>query len=296
MITIEQITKGPKALFYCYHITTALRELGGSGATTEVINKIVELFPFTEEVLTKEHHSGSNVFKATVSFAKHYMTKTGYIDSSRRGIWSLTKLGYDTAFNNIDDIATLLNEYEKYVSLENSKYSNQNSVDTNQQIIKKEKKVIAKVDELHIKLTEILRNLNPFGFERLVQRLLREAGFTKVEVTRKTNDGGIDGIGFYPLNHFVSLKLMFQCKRFTGTISSPMIRDFRGAITGRADKGLFITTSYFSNEAYIEANRDGVTHIELIDNDKLFEIFKETGLGFSTDKSTIDNDFFNDYK
>lgn len=138
--------------------------------------------------------------------------------------------------------------------------------------------------------------MNPFGFERLVQLLLREASFTKVKGTRITNGGGIDGIGFYPLNHFVSLKLMFQCKRFAGTIPSPIIRDFRGAITGRADKGLFLTTSYFSHEAIIEANRDGVTHIELIDNDKLFEILKETGLSFTAYKTAIDEEFFNDYK
>ena len=117
-----------------------------------------------------------------------------------------------------------------------------------------------------------------------------------MKVTKKTNDGGIDGFGFYPINHFISLKIMFQCKRFKSSISSPMIRDFRGAIVGRADKGLFITTSYFSKDAIIEANRDGFTHIELIDIDKLFEVFKETGLGFTDDKSKIDKEFFKMYE
>lgn len=291
MINIEDITKGPKALYYCYWIRKILIDLGGSGTSSEIIDKIVDSLDLNDEELTKEHPSGSNVLKTQISLAKHYMTKTGYIDSSVRGIWNLTKLGYDTTFDNISDVNLVLTKYDDFNRTERV-----NIAESRQKQIVIEKKELEKKNTLQDKLINILQNINPFGFERLIQRLLREAGFTKVEVTQKTNDGGIDGFGYLPLNHFVSIKIMFQCKRFKGLVSSPMIRDFRGSITGRADKGLFITTGTFSREALIEANRDGATHIELIDGDKLYEIFYDTGLAFTIDKTEINEDFFDEYK
>jgi restriction system protein len=291
MIEVQQIEKGPKALIYCYHLRNALEKLGGSGNPSEVIDKIIEEYDFDETELNKVYLSGINVFKTNVALAKHYMSKTGYIDSSKRGIWTLTKLGYETKFDNIDDINKIVEKYDEY-----SRNVKDNTKEKVQQDFKRVEREIKKADKLQVQLNSILSELNPFEFERLIQRLLRESGFIKVEITRKTNDGGIDGFGFFPINYFISLKVMFQCKRFKNSISSPMIRDFRGAIIGRADKGLFITTSYFSPEAVIEANRDGYSHIELIDMDKLFEIFKETGLGFNHDKTEIEKDFFKEYK
>ncbi|MHB0756880.1 restriction endonuclease [Polaribacter sp. M15] len=291
MIKSSEIEKGPKSLIYCYHIIYVLKEIGGSGTSSEVIDGIIEEFDFDESELLKVHKSGSSVFRSNVSLAKHFMTKTGYIDSSKRGIWTLTDLGYTTSFEEISEINEMVDKYNTYSKIQDKLNQTQNKTS-----FKKEEREIKKIDKLQIQLSEILSVINPFEFERLIQRLLREAGFEKVKVTKKTNDGGIDGFGFYPINHFISLKIMFQCKRFKSSISSPMIRDFRGAIVGRADKGLFITTSYFSKDAIIEANRDGFTHIELIDIDKLFEVFKETGLGFTDDKSKIDKEFFKMYE
>ena len=129
------------------------------------------------------------------------------------------------------------------------------------------------------KLKNILLNLKPDAFERLTQRILRESGFTQVKVTGKTGDGGIDGTGIVKLNGIISFHMLFQCKRYTGTVSAGEIRDFRGAMQGRADKGLFITTGKFSTPAIEEANRPGTTPIDLVDGEELVDKLRELQLG-----------------
>lgn len=136
--------------------------------------------------------------------------------------------------------------------------------------------------------------MHPSAFERLSQRLLREAGFTKVEVRGKSNDGGIDGLGVLRVN-LVSFQVYFQCKRWSGSVGSKEIRDFRGAVQGRADKGLFITTGHFTSQASDEATRDGAIAIDLIDGDRLCDLLKENALGVETEmieKITIRTEWF----
>ena len=146
-------------------------------------------------------------------------------------------------------------------------------------------------------MLEILQlKISPNGFERLSQRLLRESGFTKVEVTGKKSDGGIDGIGILEINPLLSFKVLFQCKRYKGAVTPSEVRDFRGAMQGRADKGLFLTTGSFTQEARKEAIRDGADPIELIDGNKLIEMFERLKLGLRP-KTTfeLDINFFDDY-
>ena len=137
--------------------------------------------------------------------------------------------------------------------------------------------------------------LSPAAFERLIQRMLREAGFVQVEVTGKSGDGGIDGRGIAKINGILSFRIVFQCKRYKGAVGAPEIRDFRGAMQGRADKGLFLTTGYFTRDAVREATRDGAIAIDLVDGEKLAEKLKELGLGVSiqwTESVTVDEGWF----
>ena len=128
-------------------------------------------------------------------------------------------------------------------------------------------------------LIVVLKSMEPDAFERLSQRFLRELGFINVEVTGKTADGGIDGVGVIKIGGVLSFHVVFQCKRYSGSVSSPAIRDFRGAMIGRADKGLFITTGTFTRDAKREARRDGAPPIDLIDGNTLAEQLKELRLG-----------------
>src|SRR4029077_15994357 len=145
-------------------------------------------------------------------------------------------------------------------------------------------------------LLGVLRGLTPDAFERLAQRLLRQAGFIKVEVTGKSGDGGIDGIGVLRVN-LLSFQVLFQCKRYQGSVGSNAIRDFRGAMVGRSDKGLLITTGTFTADAKREATRDGAPAIDLIDGDQLCDLLKELKLGVQTEmveQMTIEQGWFQD--
>ena len=147
--------------------------------------------------------------------------------------------------------------------------------------------------ELHALLLEI----DPSAFERLFQRVLRESGFTQVDVTGRSGDGGIDGIGVVRLGGFLSFRVLFQCKRWKGSIGAGTIRDFRGAMMGRTDKGLIVATGSFTPAAIREATRDGAPEIDLIDGEQLIDKLKELSLGVNTEpviveKVTINPDFF----
>lgn len=144
---------------------------------------------------------------------------------------------------------------------------------------------------------EVLLALPPSGFERLAQRLLRESGFTQVTVTGKSGDGGIDGFGTLQINPLVSFKVLFQCKRYAKSVSPSEVRDFRGAMAGRADKGIVITTGTFTAEAKREATRDGVPPIELIDGEKLVNMLESLEVGLRPIKTyEVDHAFFGEFR
>jgi restriction system protein len=155
---------------------------------------------------------------------------------------------------------------------------------------------IPEEEEWKVKLHHILtREVDANTFERLTQRLLRESGFVSVEVTGRTGDGGIDGKGIARIHGLMSFHVIFQCKKYQGSVTAGAIRDFRGAMVGRADKGLFITTGTFTPAAVKEATRDGAPPIDLVDGDELAEKLKQLGLGINremVEKVTVDDVWF----
>ena len=142
-------------------------------------------------------------------------------------------------------------------------------------------------------LDDILHNMDPFAFERLAQRILRECGFSQVEVTQKTGDGGIDGTGKLKINGIFSFNVAFQCKRYRGLVGASAIRDFRGSLTTDIEKGVLITTGVFSKAAREEASNPGKQQIDLIDGEELISKIAEFGIGVREIKSyEIDEEFF----
>lgn len=216
------------------------------------------------------------------------MKKVGILENSSRGVWSLTTMGRELEKINPEEVVqkvremTFLKTNDTHnIDIEDENLEN-DGVDTPDEI-----------QSWREKLKNILLNLKPDAFERLTQRLLRESGFTQVKVTGKTGDGGIDGTGIVKLNGIISFHMLFQCKRYTGTVSAGEIRDFRGAMQGRADKGLFITTGKFSTPAIEEANRPGTTPIDLVDGEELVDKLRELQLGVApVNDYTIDEAWF----
>lgn len=143
------------------------------------------------------------------------------------------------------------------------------------------------------KLAQVLKSTDPFGFERLAQRVLRECGFSQVEVTKKSGDGGIDGTGKLKINGIFSFNVAFQCKRHKETTGASDIRDFRGSLTTNIEKGVFITTGIYTKAAIEEASSPGKQQIDLIDGTEFINKLIECEIGVHPVITyEVDEDFF----
>lgn len=285
---------------YINPVIDAINVLGGSARPTEVYKYIAQDLDLSDEILNEERESGGSRYENQVAWARFYLVKAGYIDSSRRGVWSLTEKGRSITSFSEDEIDQLIKEVQaprrnRETDLDSVAIES-NKVDLTEE---EGNEVSPPTEQISYKddLLSIITSLPPVGFERLCQRLLRESGFQEVTVTGKTGDGGIDGIGILQVNPFVSFKVLFQSKRYIGSVSVSQVRDFRGAMQGRADKGIIITTGSFTADAKREAVRDGVPPIELVDGERLIEMFEELELGLNPRTAyDIDYNFFNDFK
>lgn len=247
----------------------ALGALGGSGSVEEIYNKVVELERFSDEVLAQLHdpeNTNNTEVWYRLAWARTYLKKYGLLDNSKRGVWTLTAKAQ--AVEKVDP-----QEVVRTVRAQDKKDTEARSAEQPEPEVPEEE---VWKRTLHAVLTQ---KLSPSAFEKLVQRVLRESGFTQVEVTGRTGDGGIDGRGIARIHGLMSFHVLFQCKRYKGSVSAGEIRDFRGAMVGRADKGLFISTGTFSPAAIKEATRDGAPAIDLIDGAELAVKLKELGLG-----------------
>ena len=251
----------------------ALRQLGGSAKPREAANKIAENLNLQDDKLNEVLNSGQSRYYNQVAWARQYLAWEGLLDTSQHGIWALSSKGENTTLN--DDEAGRI--FLKWVDIHRKARKDKSEKD----II--EEQEASEPDDIqpHNKtdLLQVLQSLTPSGFERICQRLLRESGFENVIVTGQSHDGGIDGYGTLEMNPFVSFKVLFQCKRFKGTVSRSQVGDFRNAMIGRAEKGIIITTGTFSSDAIKEANRDGAPQVEPVDGDRLVEMFKKAELG-----------------
>lgn len=262
----------------------ALKELGGSGMIEEINSKVAEIAHLSDEQLEVLHNpeKGSQTkVEYRLGWARTYLKKYGILENSSRGVWALTPKGRQTDKVNPRTVKRFVQNQDK------------------------QKRTVTVRDELdetgeaswRDELLVTLLKMDPSAFERLVQRLLRESGFTQVKVTGRSGDEGIDGKGIMRLGGLLSFHVIFQCKRYRGSVSVSQVRDFRGAMVGRADKGLLITTGNFTKDALREATRDGAPAIDLIDGDLLLDKLKELGLGVRTEvveaeQVSVDHDWF----
>jgi len=276
--------KGPEFLKYINPVLTTLQSNGGAGDSSDVIEQVIDKLGITEAELEETTSNGQSRIRNQIQWARFYLFKAGLIDNAQRGIWRLTNDGLDRRLND-DGV------YNLFKGVQNSVKKTPTTK------LKKAEPVFENVpteDEEHsLGLINIIQNLSPAGFEKLCKRLLTEIGITEIVITGGSGDQGIDGKGIVKLNDVVSLNIVFQCKRYKETVSPHHVRDFRGAMQGRGEKGLIITTGRFTKEAKSEANRDGVTPIELIDGDRLVELFEKYRLGLKpVTVFEIDQEFF----
>ncbi len=285
--------KGPQFVRYFAPLLDQLRELGGSARSAEATDAVIEALGITDEEQAETLKNGQSRVRNQIAWARFYLAKAGLIDSSRRGVWSLTPAGLATTLTDDEAYALFRKVHGVFVEERAARSEEEATSATDEESDPQE---ATEPRDHRSQLLAILRGLPPDGFERICQRLLRESGFEQVSVTGRSGDGGIDGVGILEVNPFVSFKVLFQSKRYSGSVSSPQIRDFRGAMMGRADKGLIITTGTFTIDAKKEARRDGVPPIELVDGEKLVEMFERLELGLSPRTAyDVDDKFFAEY-
>ena len=276
----------------------ARRALGGSGAIQEINEKVIELEGYTDEQLAVMHgHGEKSEIEYRLAWARTNLKNLGAVTNSSRGVWALTEYGR-TATES--ELVERDKAWRKELAVKRAeKLIGQAAIEPEGD---EEVGVNASVDadeDWKVQLLRCLMEMPPDAFERLSQRVLREAGFVNVHVTGRPGDGGIDGTGIYRLCPLVSFPTFFQCKRYRGSVSPGHVRDFRGAMAGRGDKGLLITTGSFSKDARQEATRDGAQPIEMIDGDMLCDLLKQYELGVQTvprieEDITVRPDFFTD--
>jgi restriction system protein len=287
----REVRKGPQFLRYLGPVLDALRNLGGSGRPAEVRQAVAVALNLSDDILGAQTKGGQDQFANQVNWARFYLAKDGYISDSERGLWTLTaksadaRIGWDQAVEVFRNVRSRI------------RVADQPDAGAAEAEGDAEDAVPEVLGDHRQQLRQVIMSLSAAGFERLCQRLLRETGFQRVNVTGRSGDGGIDGDGLVQVNPVVSFRVLFQCKRYTGSVSPSQVRDFRGAMQGRADKGLIITTGTFTRDASAEAMRDGVPPIELIDGERLLDLFEATKLGLRPRMAyDVDLTFFDEFR
>jgi len=257
----------------------ALRRLGGSASVAELLEQTIEELQLPRELAERPHSSreGTTQLGYRLGWTRTYLKKYGLIENSSRGVWALTSQGAEV--EEVDPRKVVRFVRERAVRERQGRSEAETAVPDPRQEDEDAREETALWRET---LLATLLGMSPDAFERLSQRLLRESGFIQVEVTGRSGDGGIDGHGVVRVAGLLSFPVIFQCKRYRDTVSAGVVRDFRGAMVGRADKGLIITTGSFTLAASQEATRDGAPPIDLVDGEQLMDKLKDLRLGVST--------------
>jgi len=269
-------------------VIQALKRLGGSGTVAEIGYEVASDLQLSDEQLELIHDPNKGTtteIEYRLAWTRTYLKDYGILENSRRGVWALTPMGQ--AADSVDST-----EVKRFVRGRYKQRDTELQEDAITDTNGSESSPSWRDD-----LIKALFEMEPDAFERLVQRMLRESGFIQVEVTGRAGDGGIDGTGIMRLGGLLSFHVLFQCKRWQAPVGASIVRDFRGAMVGRADKGLIVTTGTFTKDAVREATRDGAPAIDLVDGEQLVDKLKELELGVKTEivpveKVSIDKDWF----
>lgn len=277
-------------------LVRALHAHGGSARPREVYEWISEDLRLSAKEREARTPKGAVRYEVDIAFARFYLVRDGLIEASERGVWALTPKGA-----RVKDISLAeAKQIEERVQQSRATTPSSNPRRARSQPTEAEGDRAEQILEIESHTGEILRILlamHPSGFENFCQRLLREAGFENVEVTGRPGDGGIDGEGLLRVNALVSFKVLFQCKRLATAVGSKDVRNFRGAIQGKADKGIILTTSHFTRDAQNEAVRDGVPPLELVDGARIVEMMEQFGMGLVPRRAfEVDRRFFESFE
>ena len=290
-------TSGPKFLSMFGPVLKAVRDLGGSARAQEAYERVADSLGLQPDMRAELTPSGVPRYYNQIAWARFYLVRAGLLDSSKRGVWSLTDKGRECPDISPAQAREMFHQVRVQIAEEAKIRGASPQGEAIEETVAPDDDQSDAMPSGHRgRVIELLLALAPSGFERFCQRLLREAGFQNVVVTGRSGDGGIDGMGILQVNSLVSFKVLFQCKRYVNTVTPEEVRGFRGAMMGRADKGIILTTGGFTSAAKKEAIRDGVPPIELVDGEKLVDLLEELEIGLDPVKAfRVDESFFSSF-
>lgn len=290
----ENNSKGSKAIPKYWElfqpVYDVINNLGGSATNAEIIEGVIHKLDISDDLADIPHNEKTSQTELAyrISWAKSYLKNYEMITNSERGVWTINPEFPKIETINKDDV---INKYRK----KRKKYGMKKAdIPTDSELWNDYAEFPEEIKPWRERLSEVIQNMDPYGFERLAQRVLRECGFTQVTVTKKSGDGGIDGTGKLRINGIFSFNVAFQCKRYKGSVGASDIRDFRGSLTTDVEKGVMITTGTFSTAAKEEAATQGKKQIDLIDGEDFISKLAEYGIGVRPITTyEIDVEFFN---
>jgi len=254
-----------------------LAELGGASPPREVYGRVAKHFPtLTPEELEERlpNYPSTRKWTNLVQWVRQRLVDSGDIDGTERGVWKLSQAGRQRL------LSTDLSNQPEAIRFQQP---------TLRDIVNQNR------DETKARLITEMQQLSPRAFEHFCRELLTQLGFRSVEVTRASQDGGIDGFGDFRQG-VIGIRSAFQAKRWTdAAVGRPEIDRFRGAIQGEFDHGVYLTTSRFSRDATQASFRKGAITILLLDGPAIAELLLERGLGVRKSPLylyDVDSEFF----
>jgi restriction system protein len=229
-----------------------LISLEGQGKPKEIYPMVTKKFPnLTQEDLDERMESGGNKWTNRIQWVRQKLVDSGEIHNPQRGVWAITDKGRNRVNSPIPTLAAPVNFVELYEDYE---------------------------EDFKSQLLDKLHELTSRQFEEFAKKLLQVYGFVDLTVTEVGPDGGIDGYGRLKIG-LASMNVAFQCKRWQGNVGRREIQQFRGAIQGTYEQGIFFTTSDFTPHAKGISFQQGAVPIILMNGTGIVDIMIEKGLG-----------------
>ena len=263
---------------------------------SEVVDYLINHFKLQQEDIEKEKPSGGNYLYNRIGWAKDYLTRAGILEK-QRGTFKISTRGLDILKQKPSKInRKFLLQFEESNDVELELTITQDKLfDNNKSPDDLIDDGLSQINNILTNdLLKKLKSINPTFFEQLILDLVEKLGYGKGKHVGKSGDKGIDGE--VPQDKLGLDMIYLQAKRHSVNISAHDIRDFIGALSlKKSRKGIFITTSNFSKEAYDDITKSE-KNIVLINGKQLVIYMIENNVGIKVKKTIkikeIDDEYF----
>lgn len=269
---------------------------------TEIRNILAKEFNLTDNDLAEEIPSGGKKFAGRVGWARTYLKGAKLIDSPKRAHFVINERGVKALEDNPSNILNYLKQYPEYLEFmgitKKNNFEKQvetiESSETPDEMLSRAQKTYN--DNLQSELLSKLKQVDPVRFEQIVLQLMEKMNYGIGSMTPKSHDGGIDGI--IDEDELGLEKIYLQAKRYSDNrVNEKEMVYFIGALTrAKVQKGVFITTSEFSDKAIKAARESGNLRIKLVNGEELTKLMIKHNLGVQIktkiEIKKLDEDFF----